>query len=62
MNSDPRVSVTTDVVWRSGRSFARSVMKVCDVEAADSGEYSCEAVKDGHSDLATFDICVIGDY
>lgn len=54
-------------VWNSsfeigGRHFVRSIMEICDVGVSDSDEYSCVAEDEMGRDVATFDVCVVGEW
>ena len=40
----------------------RSVLEMCGVSVTDSGEYSCIAVGNEETDVATFDVCAIGKW
>ncbi len=61
-NSNERVSVISDSVTQGGRNFVRSVLEMCGVSVTDSGEYSCIAVGNEETDVATFDVCAIGKW
>ena len=42
--------------------FLRSVLELCGVGVADSGEYSCVAKSGVEKDVATFDLCIVGEF
>ena len=42
--------------------FLRSVLELFGVGVADCGEYSCVARKGVERDVATFDLCVVGEF
>ena len=60
--SSEKVNVTTTQIERGGRMFLRSVFELFGVGVSDCGEYSCVARNGAERDVATFDLCVVGEF
>ena len=60
--TSPSATFTESSFIKDGRHFVTSILEICDVGIDASDEYSCVAEDQMGRDVATFDVCVVGEW
>ena len=58
LGNNSKVTVYEELLSKSGITFVKSILQICDVESSDAGVYSCGAENVLGSDAVSFDISV----
>ncbi len=58
-STSTRVTVYEELVTEGGLTFVQSILEVCSVEVADSGNYSCVASSGVRNDSTSFELTIL---